>query len=405
MTSATAEAPAAAAPSEGGSSDDAPGVARGADPDHGLSPERLSGLLYDMMLIRRFEERTMQAYQQAKIGGFCHIYIGQEATAVGAIAALKEGDPVVTAYRDHGHALAKGMHPDACMAEMFGKATGCAKGKGGSMHMFDKPNDMYGGHAIVGGQNPLGCGLGWGIQYTKKDHVALCFMGDGALNQGATHEAMNLASVYNLPLIFVLENNGYSMGTDIARGTAMAHDQRQRAEAYGMRYAECDGQDVLDTYVTFRDEVKRTRNARPINYNEKTGKRESIPTYDVGGRTPGPCFINVKTYRYQGHSMSDPQKYRSKDEVSGKQDVDCINRLVAHLIEHDLLDQESIDKLDAKAKDAAKQALAHAEAADPMPRSELFTDVYANPYGPYKQGEPNPAFAAPDAATEAREED
>lgn len=400
MTSVTAEVPSPATSKDPGGSqtDETPGVAASGSLDHGLTAEQLSSLLYDMMLIRRFEERTMQAYQQAKIGGFCHIYIGQEATAVGSIAALKKGDPVVTAYRDHGHALAKGMSPNACMAEMFGKVTGCAKGKGGSMHMFDKPNDMYGGHAIVGGQNPLGCGLGWGIQYMKQDHVALCFMGDGALNQGATHEAMNLAAIYNLPLIFVLENNGYSMGTDIARGTAMAHDQRQRAQAYGMRYAECDGQDVLDTYVTFRDQVAMTRNARPINYNEETGKRETIPTYAAEGRNPGPAFINVKTYRYQGHSMSDPQKYRTKDEVSGKQDIDCINRLVGYLVDHDLLDQARIDELDAKAKDVAKEALAHAEAAEPMPRDELFTDVYANPYGPYVKGQPNPEFAAPDAA-------
>jgi pyruvate dehydrogenase E1 component alpha subunit len=345
-----------------------------------------------MMLIRRFEERTMQAYQQAKIGGFCHIYIGQEATAVGSIAALKHEDPIVTAYRDHGHALARGMDPNACMAEMFGKITGCAKGKGGSMHMFDKPNHMYGGHAIVGGQNPLGAGLGWAIQYTGKDNVALCYMGDGALNQGATHEAMNLASIYNLPLIFVLENNGYSMGTDIARGTAMAHDQKQRAEMYGMRYAECDGQDVLDTYATFKREVDACRNARPINYNEETGKREEIPTYDKDGRTPGPCYINVKTYRYQGHSMSDPQKYRSKDEVSDKQEVDCINRMVNHLIDTDQATQEQIDKLDKKAKQVSKDAIDFAEKSEDLGIDELYTDVYVNPFGPYKKGKPNPAF-------------
>ncbi len=362
-------------------------------PDHGLSPEQLLKLLEDMMLIRRFEERCMQSYQQAKIGGFCHIYIGQEATAVGSIAATKNDDPIVTAYRDHGHALARGMSPNACMAEMYGKITGCAKGKGGSMHMFDKPNSMYGGHAIVGGQNPLGAGLGWAIQYEGKDNVALCYMGDGALNQGATHEAMNLASVYNLPVIFVLENNGYSMGTDIARGTSMAHDQKQRAEMYGMRYYECDGQDVLDTYTTFRDCVNDTRNARPINYNEKTGKREEIPTYHKEGRTPGPAFVNVKTYRYQGHSMSDPQKYRSKDEVSEKQEVDCINRLVNYLIEEKLATQEQIDELDTKAKEAAKEAVKFAEESPDLGKDELYTDVYVNVFGPYKKGEPNPEFA------------
>ncbi len=361
--------------------------------DHGLSAEQLLHLLDQMMLIRRFEERCMQSYQQAKIGGFCHIYIGQEATAVGSIGALKPDDPIVTAYRDHGHALARGMSPNACMAEMYGKITGCAKGKGGSMHMFDKPHHMYGGHAIVGGQNPLGCGLGWGIQYTGKDNVALCYMGDGALNQGATHEAMNLAAVYNLPLIFVLENNGYSMGTDIARGTAMAHDQKQRAELYGMRYYECDGQDVLDTYTTFRDAVAATRDARPINYNDKTGKREGLPEYFKDGRTPGPAYVNVKTYRYQGHSMSDPQKYRTKDEVGEKQEVDCINRLVNYLIEHQLATQEQIDELDNKAKQVAKDAVHFAEESPELGMDELYTDVYVNVFGPYKKGAPNPEFA------------
>ena len=393
----TATAPGKTAPEEAPAAvDDAStsgGAASGGDPVADLSDEQLHQLLYDMMLIRRFEERTMQSYQQAKIGGFCHIYIGQEATAVGSIAALKDDDPIVTAYRDHGHALARGMDPNACMAEMYGKVTGCAKGKGGSMHMFDQPHHMYGGHAIVGGQNPLGAGLGWAIQYKNKDNVALCYMGDGALNQGATHESMNLAAIYNLPLIYVLENNGYSMGTDIARGTAMAHDQKQRAEMYGLRYAECDGQDVLDTYRTFKREVDRCRNARPINYNEDTGKREAIPTYSKDGQTPGPCYINVKTYRYQGHSMSDPQKYRTKDEVGEKQEVDCINRLVNWLIEHDKATQDRVDELDNKAKEVAKEAIKFAEESEDLGVDELFTDVYVNPFGKYKKGEINPAFA------------
>ena len=365
---------------------------QGADPVESLSQEQLHSMLYDMMLIRRFEERTMQAYQQAKIGGFCHIYIGQEATAVGSIAATNNDDPIVTAYRDHGHALARGMSPNACMAEMYGKITGCAKGKGGSMHMFDKPNAMYGGHAIVGGQNPLGAGLGWAIQYNHEDKVALCYMGDGALNQGATHEAMNLASIYNLPLIFVLENNGYSMGTDIARGTSMAHHQRERAEMYGLRYFECDGQDVLDTYRTFKAAVDGARGARPINYNEESGKRESIPEYHKEGRTPGPAYVNVKTYRYQGHSMSDPQKYRSKDEVGEKQEIDCINRLVNWLVEHVKATQEQVDELDNKAKDVAKEAIKFAEESDDLGKDELYTDVYVNVFGPYKKGKPNPEF-------------
>ena len=365
-------------------------------PSDQLSADQLKELLWQMMMIRRFEERCMQAYQTAKIGGFCHIYIGQEAVAVGSIGALNQNDPVIGGYRDHGLALAKGMDPNACMAEMFGKTTGCAKGKGGSMHMFDKPNAMFGGHAIVGGQCPLGLGLAWAGQYLNNDEVTLCYLGDGALNQGGFLESMNLAAVYNLPIIFVLENNSYSMGTHINRGTAMGDDLRCKAEAFGMRYAECDGLDVLDTYDTFAREIANTRNARPINYNEETGQRDDLPEYSAQGRTPGPAFINVKTYRYVGHSMSDPQKYRTKDEVGQFKDRDCIDRFEAVLVERGVMELEDIKAMDTKAKGVAADAIKHAEAA-PLPTREndLFTDVYLNPPadGPWKVGQPNPNFA------------
>ena len=361
-----------------GSADAAGDTAR--QPDRQL----LLDMLSRMMLIRRFEERTMQAYQQAKIGGFCHIYIGQEATAVGSIAALRNDDPIVTAYRDHGHALARGMDPKYCMAEMYGKVTGCAKGKGGSMHMFDKPNHMYGGHAIVGGQCPLGAGLGFAIQYEKKDNVALCYLGDGALNQGAFHESMNLASIWNLPVIFVLENNMYSMGTHIARGTSMANDLKAKAESYGMRFAECDGLDVIDVYQTFSDEISKTRNAQNPQW-----ERGTLPEYSREGQTPGPCFMVVHTYRYQGHSMSDPQKYRTKDEVTEVQQNDPISRMVSHLVENDLATQEQLDAMDKQAKDQAKASIQYAEESPDLGTDELFTDVYANPFPPYKTSEPS----------------
>jgi len=340
-----------------------------ATPSHNLPTPKRVDMLYQMVLIRRFEERTMQAYQQAHIGGFCHIYIGQEATVVGAVAALKPDDPIITAYRDHGHALARGMHPNYCMAEMYGKVTGCAKGKGGSMHMFDKPHHMYGGHAIVGGQCPLGVGLAFALQYEKKDNVAVCFLGDGALNQGAFHEAMNLAAIWNLPIIFVVENNGYSMGTATHRGTAMAHDLSAKAKAYGMRYAECDGMDVLDTYNVFKREGDLARGSTS----------SELGLTQTGG---GPCFINAKTYRYQGHSMSDPQKYRSKDEVSEQKEKDCISSLVSHLIENKLASQDQIDELDKQAKQVARDAVTYAEQSQDLPMSEMFTDIYAQPYGP-----------------------
>ena len=349
-----------------------------------VEPQILLDMLDKMMLIRRFEERTMQAYQQAKIGGFCHIYIGQEACAVGSISALNPTDPIVTAYRDHGHALARGMAPKYAMAEMYGKVTGCAKGKGGSMHFFDKPHHMYGGHAIVGGQCPLGVGLAFAIQYEEKDGVALCYLGDGALNQGAFHEAMNLASIYNLPIIFVLENNMYSMGTHIARGTSMAMDLASKAESYGMRYAECDGLDAIDVYQTFRDEIAKTRNAKNPQW-----ERGKIPTYSREGRTPGPCFCVVHTYRYQGHSMSDPQKYRTKEEVSERKERDPINGLVNYLIEHDLITQEKLDEMDARATEIARESIEYAESSPDLGKDELYTDVYANPFPPYTNPGPS----------------
>ncbi|MFW5682145.1 MAG: pyruvate dehydrogenase (acetyl-transferring) E1 component subunit alpha, partial [Phycisphaeraceae bacterium] len=346
-----------------------------ASPAADIPTERLLELTYDMMLIRRFEERTMQSYMQQKIGGFCHIYTGQEATAVGAIAALQDDDPIVTAYRDHGHALARGMHPRYVMAEMFGKIDGCAKGKGGSMHMFDKPNHMFGGHAIVGGQTPLGAGLGFAIAYNGENKVALCFLGDGALDQGAFHESLNLSAIWNLPVIWAVENNGYSMGTAIHRHTANYDKLHTRAEAYGIRYDECDGLDLMDTYNCIARQAEQCRGS--------TSK-----LLGTGEDKGGPAFVNIKTYRYQGHSMSDPQKYRTKEEVAGyEQEQDPINRLVNHMIEREMLTQEQSDELDREAKDLAKDAVKYANEAEDTPLDELFTDVYANPFPPFKRGE------------------
>ncbi len=342
-----------------------------------IEPGILLSMLKKMLLIRRFEERCAQSYQQAKIGGFCHIYIGQEAVAVGSISALNQDDPIITAYRDHGHALARGMHPNYCMAEMYGRITGCAKGKGGSMHMFDKPNHMYGGHAIVGGQCPLGVGLAFATQYNGEEKVTLCFLGDGALNQGAFHEAMNLAAIWNLPIIFVLENNSYSMGTAIHRGTAAADNLGAKADAYAMRYAECNGMDVLDVYETFKREAALTRGSTS----------EALGLDDHNG---GPCFINVKTDRYLGHSMSDPQKYHNKSEYDAmKKDekIDPILRLVRYLIDKNVTTQEEIDGFDKQAKTLAVEAQKFADKSEPTPMSELYTDIYVNPYGPYKVGD------------------
>ncbi|MCE7974527.1 MAG: pyruvate dehydrogenase (acetyl-transferring) E1 component subunit alpha [Leptolyngbya sp. PLA1] len=336
--------------------------------------------LRSMYLIREFENRCGQAYQQAKIGGFCHLYTGQEATAVGTIAAVNGDDPVITAYRDHGHALARGMDPGACMAEMFGKATGCAKGKGGSMHMFDKPHWLFGGHGIVGAQVPVGTGLAFAAKYElevlgqalpnpgvipgdkAKKKVCLTYLGDGALNQGALHEAMNLAGLWSIPVIIIVENNGYSMGTAISRGTTMAHDLTKKAEAYGIRGEIIDGFDVLDLYDDFKPLVDWCRE------NQK------------------PAFVDLKTYRYLGHSMSDPQKYRTKEEVDQFKSKDSIDRMAHRLMTErkgkdgtPVLTEAGFVQIQAEVREIVKAAVDFAEASPAPDAAELFTDVLLNP--------------------------
>jgi pyruvate dehydrogenase E1 component alpha subunit len=343
-------------------------------PSESVTPATFLGWLRSMVLIREFENRCGQSYQQAKIGGFCHLYTGQEAAAVGTIACTNHDDPIVTAYRDHGHALARGMDPGACMAEMYGKSTGCAKGKGGSMHMFDKPNWMFGGHGIVGAQTPLGTGLAFAARYEwevigkalnggpAKKKVAYAYLGDGALNQGALHEAMNLAGLWDIPIIYIVENNGYSMGTAIARGTTMAHDLRAKGAAYGIRSAIIDGFDVVELY----DHLK--------------------PIVDWCREEQKPAFIDLKTYRYLGHSMSDPQKYRTKEEVEQFKSKDSIDRFAHHLMSERkgpdgrfILSEQAFLDMQTEIKDQVKKAVDFAEASPVPDASELFTDVLMNP--------------------------
>ena len=348
---------------------------KGKRPSDALPNATLIKWLRDMILIREFENRCAQAYQQAKIGGFCHLYTGQEAVAVGTIGALNHDDPIVTAYRDHGHALARGMSPEACMAEMYGKITGCAKGKGGSMHMFDRPNWLFGGHGIVGAQTPLGTGLAFAARYEwevlgtsvdggpAKKKVALAFLGDGALNQGALHEAMNLAGLWDLPCIIIVENNGYSMGTAIERGTTMAHDLTKKGEAYGIRSAIIDGFDILELYDQFK------------------------PLADWCRENQKPAFVDLKTYRYLGHSMSDPQKYRTKEEVEQFKSKDSIDRLASHLLTQrkgpdgkPVLSEQRFMEIQTEVKELARKAVEFAENS-PVPdvETELYSDVMHNP--------------------------
>ncbi len=331
-------------------------------------PEKgiLLGWLRQMLLIREFEVRTMQAYQNRLIGGFCHIYIGQEAVAVGTIAAVNPDDPVVLAYRDHGHALARGMDPKYCMAEMFGRIGGCSKGKGGSMHMFDANHYLYGGHGIVGAQTPLGAGLAFATKYEdevindgKSSHITLCYLGDGALNQGSFYEAMNLASLQDLPVIFILENNRYSMGTAIERGTSMAHDLRMKSEAHGINHAIIDGKNVISTYQDFKAIADWCR-------------EESRP-----------YFVEAQTYRYKGHSMSDPRKYRTKEEEQLEESSDCIDSLERFLSKEHGMTEDSFKQITRQVKTQVRQAVEWAKKSPETPMEEMYKDVYTDYWGPY----------------------
>ncbi len=347
-----------------------------------LSDETLRKWLRDMLLIREFEVRSMQAYQNKKIGGFLHIYIGQEAVAVGAVGAMSPHDPLITAYRDHGHALARGMDPKYCMAEMYGRIGGCAKGKGGSMHLFDRDHNMFGGHGIVGAQCPLGVGLAFATKYQQEviedgtsNRVTLCFLGDGALNQGAFHEAMNLAGVLDLPILFVCENNGYSMGTAVARGTTMADDLPAKALAYGFDSASIDGMDVLKVYDGLKPMIEQCR------------------------ESSRPAFAEVRTYRFKGHSMSDPRKYRTKEEEQRFESEDPIERLARFLMTKRGLAKQDYDALIKDTRKQVRAAIKWAEASPPPDVSELYRDVYADAWGPYTGTSPPPMH---EKGTEAR---
>jgi pyruvate dehydrogenase E1 component alpha subunit len=331
-----------------------------------LGPQMLRKWLRDMLLIREFEVRTMQAYQNRKIGGFCHVYIGQEAVAVGCVGALKDDDPLVTAYRDHGHALARGMPARYGMAEMFGRIGGCAKGKGGSMHFFDAAHHMYGGHGIVGAQTPLGAGLAFATKYQdvvidggESKRVTLAFLGDGALNQGAFHEAMNLAGVLDLPVIFVVENNGYSMGTAISRGTTMGHDITTKAIGYGMDGVVVEGMDVMDVYNGMK------------------------PVVDACRANCRPAMVEIRTYRFKGHSMSDPRKYRTKEEEQRFEAEDPIEKLATFIMKEHGMTAADYKALGKEVHGEVRDAVAWAEASPVPGREELYHDVYVEKHGPY----------------------
>jgi pyruvate dehydrogenase E1 component alpha subunit len=308
-------------------------------------------MLWLMLLIRRFEERASQQYQAQKIGGFCHLYIGQEAVVIGAIAAIRFDDYIITAYRDHAHALARGTSANACMAELFGKATGCSRGLGGSMHYFDKEHHMYGGHAIVGAHVPLACGLAFACKYRNEDRVTLCFFGDGAINQGAFHEALNLAALFKLPVIFVCENNLFAMGTSVERSTSLKQIV-DRAEGYDIPACVVDGMNFRQVRDTLSEVVESIR------------------------KDPHPAFVEVRTYRYRGHSMSDPASYRTKEQLEKYRLDDPITRLRAQLTREGKLTNEKFDELDKAAKQAALEAVKFAEESEEPPLEKLYDYTY-----------------------------
>ena len=317
-----------------------------------LQPQQKLALYRQMLLIRRFEEKAKQAFTQAKIKGFCHLYNGQEAVAVGTISVLNDDDAVITAYRDHGHALARGVDPNACMAELFGKITGCSRGKGGSMHFFDAKKHFYGGHGIVGGQIPIGTGLAFAQKYLGTNRVTLAYMGDGAINQGAVHESMNLAALWKLPIIYIIENNEYSMGTTIARSSA-GDPLTKRAGAFDMAAIQADGMDIDDVRAKTFEAVSLART-------------ESQPT-----------LMEIRTYRYFGHSMSDPGHYRSKEEIEARRQSDPIELYKTRLLEQKVATEESLNALDEEAMAQAQAAYDFAEQSPEPELETVFEDIFA----------------------------
>jgi pyruvate dehydrogenase E1 component alpha subunit len=321
----------------------------------GLGRDRLQEMLYQMLLGRRFEEKTAEAYAIGKIGGFCHLYIGQEAVAVGALEPLRGEDYVISAYREHVQALVKGIPPRAVMAELYGRRDGCSGGKGGSMHLYSAEHNFMGGWGIVGGQVPLGTGYGWAIKYRGEDKVALCFMGEAAVNQGAFHESLNMAALWKLPVIFIVENNRFGMGTAWERASSL-YDISQKASAYDMPAAVADGMDVLNMRKVMKEAVERAR-------TEKT-----------------PTLVEARCYRFMGHSMSDPVHgvYRTKEEVEEHKELDPIRRFIDQLKDASLLTEDELQAIDKRARGEVEDAAEFAENSPEPTEEALYANVYAS---------------------------
>jgi pyruvate dehydrogenase E1 component alpha subunit len=312
----------------------------------------LREMLYQMVLGRIFEQKCAEVYRIGKIGGFCHLYIGQEAVGVGTMMALRDEDLVISAYREHVQAMVKGITPEAVMAELYGKATGCVKGKGGSMHMFSEEKGFYGGHGIVGGQIGVGTGMAYAQKYKGTDDVTLCFFGEAAVNQGMFHESLNMAQLWKLPVIYICENNQYGMGTSQARAMALSNIAG-KADAFGMANEFVDGMDVM---------AVREATLRAIERARKDGS---------------PTLLEIRCYRYMGHSMSDPGKYRTTEEIKKYQERDPIVLFKDSLKEAKVFGDKDFEEIEAQAKAKVEEAVKFADESPYPEASELFTDVYA----------------------------
>lgn len=311
-----------------------------------------------MLLMRKFEEKAGQLYIQQKIRGFCHLYIGQEALVAAAVSAIKPTDRMITAYRDHAHPIGLGMHPKYVMAELYGKRTGCSKGKGGSMHMFDKELNFYGGHGIVGGQIPLGAGIAFADKYKGNDSVTLCYMGDGAVRQGAFHEALNMAMTWKLPVIFIIENNNYAMGTAVDRVSNVT-ELHNLADGYNMPNEQIDGMACEPVYDAISKAAARARKGE------------------------GPTLLEMRTYRYKGHSMSDPAKYRTKEELEQYKSLDPIDNVLQTIKKNKYATDSDLSEIQDRVKQKVQESIDFAEESDYPDVSELYDDVYVQEDYPF----------------------
>ena len=318
-----------------------------------MKKEQLLDLYHQMVLIRRVEEHGAELYQAGKIGGFMHLYIGQEAVSTGLIAAREPRDRVITAYRDHGVAINCGLSPEEVMAELLGKATGMSKGKGGSMHMASTEKNFWGGHAIVGGHLPIAAGLALGDQYAKNDNVTICMFGDGATNIGYFHEALNLAKTWGLRVLWVCENNKYGMGTSVERASAVP-EIRQKAEGYAMKNGQADGNDVMKVYEAAQ---------QAIDYVRKESQ---------------PYLLEVITYRYRGHSMGDPERYRKQEEVKKWQESDPIGIFRNYLLEKKTASANALDEIETRVDEEVNKAIEFAESSPEPAMEDLFKEIYVD---------------------------